>query len=155
LVSGRGLTLYDGSPLWLWGPFYPMVPGVFAWVSGATSFAAVPFVNSVLFGGTIFLTGLLLFKHLASKTLALLGTLAITCSAVLVALWLLYPGGLSHSALATYFDQGWGMSNRVWRNSQTINYVMAHPTIEGDCTIYSNVPDVLYLVANLESKGVP
>src|SRR5581483_8915346 len=59
IASGRGVTQYDGSPLWLWSPFYPVVLAAAEFVSGADPRAVVPPVNSILFGLTVFLAGLL------------------------------------------------------------------------------------------------
>ncbi len=68
---------------------------------------------------------------------------------------LFYSAQVSYSNARRYLDQGgWGFNNVYWRNHNTILYVMQHPDVVRDCTVYSNEPDALYIVAGIESKGM-
>ncbi len=84
LLGGQGLVMYDGARLILWPPFYPIVLAAAALVSGSDPFAAAPVVNAVLYGGTVYLAGVLFVRHLKSPWLALAGTLAVMLREALV-----------------------------------------------------------------------
>lgn len=84
LATGRGLTQYDGNPYTLWPPLYPLVLAAIQWIAGITPIVAAPLVNSILLGLTIFLAGRVFFKHLKSRLLAAVGTIAAAVSGVLV-----------------------------------------------------------------------
>lgn len=75
---------------------------------------------------------------------------------IAVATWFVYPIGLSRKEVTLYFDaQGWGMTTSYWRNLETLNYLVHNPSVVSDCTVYSNATDVLYLVADFETKLSP
>jgi hypothetical protein len=69
---------------------------------------------------------------------------------------LLHPAQVTASLVADYFAQaGWGYGAKSWRENKTIQYLRQHQTFELGCTIYSNAPDALYLLANLAPRSIP
>jgi len=78
------------------------------------------------------------------------GTLAV----LLVGIWLLYPLRTIRADVRTGLDQGWGYSGRLWRESPTVQYLQHHP-LPASQAIYSNGPDVLYILVHLQSKLSP
>jgi hypothetical protein len=77
LIKGGGFVAFDGEPLTLWPPLYP---GILAFISSIFRtdplfIAAV--LNAIIFGGIIYLAGVILLKQFSSSPiLAIEGTLA-------------------------------------------------------------------------------
>jgi len=78
------------------------------------------------------------------------GTLAV----LIVGLWLIYPLHTIRSDVQTGLDQGWGYSDRLWKGSPTVRYLLQAPPPASQ-EIYSNGPDVLYILDHLQSKLSP
>ncbi len=74
---------------------------------------------------------------------------------VIVAVWLVYPLIKTISILENQSNQGVLYTSKSWRASKTIQYLLDHPTLESECTIYSNGQDVIYLLADLKVKSIP
>jgi hypothetical protein len=87
LLNGRGLVDYTGLPLFRWPPLYPFILASLAWVGKTTTFKAGWFLNILLFGGMIWLGGLLL-KQCFSQNIfwAYIGSLVIAASSSLLSL---------------------------------------------------------------------
>lgn len=79
LVAGKGFVTFQGSPLTIWPPLFPMLltPGVFL---GFDAQDSAGFVNAAAFGLTILFSGLWLHNRIASGTLILWATLAVMLS---------------------------------------------------------------------------
>src|SRR5688572_5039848 len=70
LVRGQGYVGFDGAPFVRWPPLFPTliaIPVAF----GARALDAMRLVNALAFGLTVFASGLLFARVLASKALAL------------------------------------------------------------------------------------
>src|SRR5215204_5034552 len=82
LLSGRGYTSFDGSPLLV---FPPLFSTLFAVVSGGwlTPQTTARWINAVCFSIVIFLSARWLIKRTSSLLLALLGVLVILLSVAL------------------------------------------------------------------------
>jgi hypothetical protein len=72
-----------------------------------------------------------------------------------ISLWLIYPISTTASDAENRFRQGaGGLNSRVWRESQTIQY-LEHQTVLGEHTIYSNSAEALYILTNITAKRAP
>lgn len=75
MASGNGAVTYDGSPLLAHPPLYPSVLAFIDSVLGVDPLSSAHFVNAILFGFIVYLSGLLFIQYFeSSKILALLGT---------------------------------------------------------------------------------
>jgi len=74
----------------------------------------------------------------------------IKISAVLVILLLsLAPAKVTISLAANYIENGgWGFNNKRWKNSETIEYLLEHPFIEYEHSIYTNDPNAIFILTN-------
>ncbi len=55
-----------------------------------------------------------------------------------------------------YIEQsGWGYSSYSWRESETIKYLIQHEQLGKSYTLYSNEPEAVYILTNLETKCSP
>jgi hypothetical protein len=87
LLNGRGLVDYAGLPLFRWPPLYPSILALLAWIGKTTTFRAGWFLNILLFGGMIWLGGLLLKKCFYDNVFwAYIGSLIIAASSSLLSL---------------------------------------------------------------------
>jgi hypothetical protein len=50
---------------------------------------------------------------------------------------------------------GQGYNSKVWLESQTVQYLIQHQSLESECTIYTNAPDAAYILAHLTTKMSP
>lgn len=76
--------------------------------------------------------------------------------AVFIITWLVNAARDTISLITDAMSQGLEYSNKYWRNSQIIKYLLQNRTIEPGCEIiYSNAPDALYILANLKAKLSP
>jgi hypothetical protein len=74
---------------------------------------------------------------------------------LMVGVWLVYPALVTNYLITREMTQGSGYSGMIWRNSQTIHYLVQNQKLMSECVIYTNGPDVLYILANLSSKMSP
>jgi len=74
--------------------------------------------------------------------------------AVAIGLWLLYPLSSIQAEVIAGLNQGWGYSGRLWKESPIVQYLQ-HEPVQTSHTIYSNAPDVLYILVNLSAKTSP
>lgn len=75
--------------------------------------------------------------------------------ASIVILWLGHPVIVSTSLIAHAMNYGNGYSSESWRNSETIGYLLQNKDLELRCTIYTNNPPALYILANLKAQLTP
>jgi hypothetical protein len=54
-----------------------------------------------------------------------------------------------------YAKSGQGYSSKTWLESQTVQYLRNHQSLESECTIYTNAPDAAYILANFTTKMSP
>jgi len=73
---------------------------------------------------------------------------------VAVSIWLLYPLSSIRADVITGLNQGWGYSGRLWKESSIVQYLQ-HEPLQTSHIIYSNAPDVLYILVNLSAKTSP
>ena len=71
----------------------------------------------------------------------------------LFVLWLAYPARATVLNITNHLYEGEGYSAKSWRNSQTMQYISEKNL--SNCTIYSNGPDVVYLLININVKKIP
>jgi len=85
IVSGIGAVTYDGTPLTVQPPLYPVLLATFDYVFRIDPLLSAHIVNAVLFGLIVYLSGVLFLKLLKSSvTLAFFGTVSILVSIPLV-----------------------------------------------------------------------
>jgi len=85
IASGAGVVSYDGLPLVVQPPLYPLLLAIANVFLGIDPLTAAPFINACLFGIIIYLSGLLFFDYLKpSVLLVFLGTCSLLVLAVLV-----------------------------------------------------------------------
>ena len=70
----------------------------------------------------------------------------------LIAICLIYPMVSTVSYAANLVAYGDGIGGAGWMNSETIHYIRDHPS---QCTYYSNGPDVIYFLVQVNAKWVP
>ncbi len=55
-----------------------------------------------------------------------------------------------------YIEQsGWEYNSKPWRDSETIQYLIKHRSLETGFTFYSNAPEAVYILANIETMWSP
>jgi hypothetical protein len=89
IADGIGIIGYDGYYLVLQPPLYPLLLAGIKVVLLIDPFLSAGYVNSIIFGLIIFVSGLLFLKYLNSYVLVLLGTISILISYVFVQLSLM------------------------------------------------------------------
>lgn len=73
MAAGAGATIWDGTPLVMQPPLYPMLLATVQWSTGADPLGSAHVVNAVLFGLIVYLSGELAARHLrASPVLVVL-----------------------------------------------------------------------------------
>ncbi len=82
LVAGNGLIVYEGRPLTLWPPLFPMLLAV-ACLFGFDPADFAGLLNAGAFGASVFVSGWWLRTRLESRLPALWGTLAVLLSVTL------------------------------------------------------------------------
>lgn len=61
-LAGKGFYQFDEKPFVMFPVFYPIVLSSVKWIAGNSFLNAAPFLNAILFGLTIFLSGAMLEK---------------------------------------------------------------------------------------------
>jgi hypothetical protein len=73
-----------------------------------------------------------------------------------IVIWMIYPVGKTVYIINDFNRlSGFGYNSRYWSNSETIKYLINHKEIVNGCTFYSNVPEALYILANIKAKWSP
>ena len=89
LLGGDGFLRADNTPFLLQPPLYPSVLAIIGFVFDLDPLLVVGSLNAILFGATLYLLGLLIFKHFFfSPFFALLGIIVISVSIALVEVFL-------------------------------------------------------------------
>ena len=83
LSTGKGLTLYDSSPLTMQAPLYPALLSLLEQLSGLDPITGARFFNAGLYGLIVYLSGLLFQRRLANPSLVVVGLAAVSLSPVL------------------------------------------------------------------------
>ena len=83
LSTGKGVTLYDASPLTLQAPLYPTLLSLTELLSGLDPVEGARFINAGLFGLIVYLSGLLFRRRLARSSFVVVGLAAVSLSPVL------------------------------------------------------------------------
>jgi hypothetical protein len=73
--------------------------------------------------------------------------------ALAIALWLAYPTVTANVTVLNAMNKGLVYTSVSWRNSQTIEYISQNKGLESECEIYTNGPDVLYILTNVQAKA--
>lgn len=113
---------------------------------------------SPIFVPTTLLLLSLAFRMLQSLTQqwSLLKRVNILLPVAIIGIYLLiFPTKATILSITNAMSQGQGYSSESWRNSQTVQYLLRHHTIASKWVIYTNGPDVLYILANLTAKWSP
>jgi hypothetical protein len=88
LIAGKGFISYMGIPIVEWPPLYPIIlaiPSIFIKIDPLIS---APYISAILFGMTIYFSGLLLCRHLDSSfAYSLTGVTLLLISNVLLDLY--------------------------------------------------------------------
>ncbi len=78
LAAGRGAVTYDGKPLVVYPPLYPLLLALASRLSGIDPLPLSRFVQALLFGMIVYLGGILFFLHLREcRRCAFLGALSV------------------------------------------------------------------------------
>lgn len=72
-----------------------------------------------------------------------------------VVIWLIYPINSIVLNVVNLVSFGLGYSGKAWVDSETVQYLLQHQTLESECTFYTNGPDVTYILAHLVAKPSP
>jgi hypothetical protein len=72
-----------------------------------------------------------------------------------LAIWLVYPIQVTIINAKNFTSNGEGYNSKVWKESETIQYLLQHQTVKSECTIYSNGYDAAYILANIKAKASP
>lgn len=89
IYIGQGLTGYDGYPLILQPPLYPFLLLLVKTITRLSFFTSAGILNVLFFGSTIYLSGLILRKHLHSIVMVIAGILLIITSSILLKVFLI------------------------------------------------------------------
>jgi hypothetical protein len=74
---------------------------------------------------------------------------------ITLVIWLVYPIRSITITAVNLAKIGQGYSSKAWEESNTIKYLLQHQTLESECTIYTNAPDAVYILAHLVTKMIP
>lgn len=73
-----------------------------------------------------------------------------------IIIWMEYPIMITVNNVEDYIGQdGWEYSSNAWRDNSVIKYLNSHNQFETGYTIYSNVPEAVYILANKEARWSP
>jgi hypothetical protein len=73
-----------------------------------------------------------------------------------IAAWTVYSARAAMSQVTIYMTQnGMGYGSELWRNSETIQYLLQHPNLQYECALYTNDSQGAYIRANLVAKVSP
>jgi hypothetical protein len=87
LLKGKGLVDYSNSPLLRWPPLYPLLLALLSKMVANNAFIAGWYFNILLYGGMVWLGGLLLWQYFHHEPVwAYLGSLVILTSSSLLSL---------------------------------------------------------------------
>lgn len=76
LLAGKGVLWYNGDPIDIWPPLYPVILAIVNKVFGGDFLTSVHVINAIFYGLIIYLSGISFFSHLMSfPSLAILGTI--------------------------------------------------------------------------------
>lgn len=84
IADGIGIIGYDGYYLVLQPPLYPMLLASIKIIAFTDPLLSSGYVNAILFGLIIYISGLFFLKHVNSYILVLLGTITVLTSFVLI-----------------------------------------------------------------------
>jgi hypothetical protein len=72
-----------------------------------------------------------------------------------IMLWFVFP--IRDTVIYAFQNAptGWGYSSLGWHESETVQYLLDHKTIETKCTFYTNDPWAVYILANLPTTLTP
>ena len=84
LAEGHGFLTYNGLHLIVQPPLYPIMLAVIKKLLSIDPIVSAGYLNALLFGLIVYLSGLFLLKHLKSFTLVFLGAVSVLISSALV-----------------------------------------------------------------------
>lgn len=149
-----------------------------AWVNSLNIFSSLNFLVVLSYAGFLVISATLvnydqIGTRLLSPVIIPLTIFALFCIEILIknlrlrfpdkklnrviligmCLWLAYPMTVAVLNSSSQYRRGGGYTSSFWRNSQTIDFIRNDNLPE--CTIYSNGPDALYLLANIFAETLP
>ena len=83
LLSGKGLTGFDGKPYMHWPPLYPVLLAITDAV-GIDPVKGAGFLNALFFGSIVFTSGLLFIRYIRSKSIVILAVASVLLSVPLL-----------------------------------------------------------------------
>jgi hypothetical protein len=84
------------------------------------------------------------------------GKLITIIFALSIIIWMIYPAGKSVYIINDYKKlSGFGFSSDYWDNRETVKYLITHKNLVSSYVLYSNVPEAVYLLTNLEARWSP
>ena len=108
------------------------------------------FVPANLLALTFFLA---VFKPIAGRIFSERAHIFLIAS---IALFLMHPAVLTLSHIAAHLRYGGeGYNSKLWRESETIQYLREHRNFGASSTVYSNDPPAVYLWADVSAKLIP
>ena len=75
--------------------------------------------------------------------------------AIGISVWLVFSIRSTVFSAADLNSNGQGYSGRVWKDSETVRYLVQHRALGSGCMLYSNGPDVSYILAYPPTKMSP
>jgi len=72
-----------------------------------------------------------------------------------IAIWLVYPIRATMLNTIALTQNGGGYNDKAWRESETIQYLLQHRILGSECTVYTNDPWAVYILAHLKAKRSP
>ena len=81
----------------------------------------------------------------------------LTCiAAVGIITWMIYPVGKTVYIINDFNKlSGFGFNNRYWSKNETIKYIISHKELLKGYSFYSNVPEALYFLADIQARWSP
>jgi hypothetical protein len=78
-----------------------------------------------------------------------------TAAAICLAAWLIYPVSQVTKEAISVAQNGRGYGGKMWSESQTVKYLVQNREIENKVILFSNGPDITYILANCITNYIP
>ena len=75
--------------------------------------------------------------------------------AIGISVWLVFSIRSTVLSVADLNSNGQGYSGRVWKDSETVRYLVQHRALGSGSMLYSNGPDVSYILAHTRGQNEP
>lgn len=78
-----------------------------------------------------------------------------TAMLIIIPLSIVYSLQVNLMTVMDIRENGLGLNHRRWTESEIIHYLISHPGLETECTLYSNQPPAIYLLSNVTATFIP